>query len=181
MRIIVGSHKGRVLHIPKNLPVRPTTDRAKEALFNIFRNLFEFEGKTVLDLFSGTGAIAFEFISRGCQQVWAVDQNRNCTEWIRKASKQFAMNNLSVQQTDSFKFIERSLHRFDIVFADPPYDMENIENLPDAVLNSAILKADGWLVVEHSRRIDFSEHPHFFDHRKYGKVNFTFFQRKTNE
>ena len=181
MRIIAGSHKGRVLRVPQNLPVRPTTDMAKEALFNIFRNLFDFEGKTVLDLFSGTGAISFEFVSRGCKQVLAVDQNRNCTAWIRKATKQFAIDNLLVQQADSFNFIARSMRSFDIIFADPPYDMESLETLPDAVFNSAILKPEGWLVVEHSRRIDFSEHPHFFDHRKYGKVNFTFFQRKKGE
>ncbi len=181
MRIIAGSYKGRVLHVPNNLPVRPTTDMAKEALFNIFRNLFEFEGKTVLDLFSGTGAVSFEFVSRGCEQVWAVDKNRNCTEWIKKAAKQFEMNNLYVQQAESFKFIKRSLRSFDIIFADPPYAMDEIENLPDVVFNSTILKPEGWFVVEHSRRLDFSGHPHFFDHRKYGKVNFTFFQRKTGE
>lgn len=178
MRIIAGSHKGRVLHVPQNLPVRPTTDMAREALFNILRNLIEFEDKTVLDLFSGTGAISFEFVSRGCELVLAVDQNRNCIEWIRKASKQFGMDNLSVQQADSFKFIERNLRSFDVVFADPPYSMENIETLPDAVFNSSILKPDGWLVVEHPRHIDFSAHPDFFDHRKYGKVNFTFFHRQ---
>jgi len=180
MRIIAGYHKGRVLHIPRNLPVRPTTDRAKEALFNICGNLFEFEEKSVLDLFSGTGAISFEFVSRGCEKVWAVDQNRSCTEWIKKAAKQFGMINLSVHQMDSFKFMERSIHSFDVIFADPPYDMKNIEDLPNAVFKNAILKSDGWMIVEHASQIDFSNHPYFFDHRKYGSVNFTFFQRKTD-
>lgn len=178
MRIIAGSHKGRVLHVPNNLPVRPTTDMAKEALFNILRNLIDFEGKVVLDLFSGTGSIAFEFVSRGCGRVFAVDQNRNCTEWIKKAARQFVMNNLFVQRADSFSFIDSNQNGFDIIFADPPYDMENIEKLPDAVFAGSVLKPDGWLIVEHSRRIDFSAHSHFSDHRKYGKVNFSFFHRK---
>lgn len=181
MRIIAGSHKGRIIHTPNNLPVRPTTDMAKESLFNILRNLIDFEGKAVLDLFSGTGSIAFEFVSRGCEQVVAVDQNRNCAEWIRKAAGQFNMDNLSVQQSESFKFIARNFRSFDIIFADPPYDMENIEEIPDAVFSSNILKPEGWLVVEHSRRIDFSVSPHFYDHRKYGKVNFTFFRRTSGE
>ena len=154
---------------------------AKESLFNIFRNLIDFEGKTVLDLFSGTGSIAFEFVSRGCEKVFAVDQNRNCTDWIRKGAGQFGMDNLFVQQTDSLKFIARSLQSFDIIFTDPPYDMEGIEELPDVIFDSMILKPEGWLVIEHSRRIDFSGHLHFSDHRKYGKVNFSFFHRKTEE
>ncbi|MBE0649828.1 MAG: 16S rRNA (guanine(966)-N(2))-methyltransferase RsmD [Bacteroidales bacterium] len=176
MRIIAGSHRGRVIRPPNNLPVRPTTDMAKESLFNILRNLVDFEGVSAMDLFSGTGSIAFELISRGCEQVVAVDQNRSCADWIRKAAGQFGMNNLSVQQSDSFKFIARSFKSFDVIFADPPYDMENIEDLPDAVFNSSVLKPEGLLVIEHSRRIDFTAHPHFFDHRKYGKVNFTFFK-----
>lgn len=181
MRIIAGSHKGRVLHIPRNLPVRPTTDMAKESLFNILRNLVGFDDMSALDLFSGTGSVAFEFVSRGCKQVLAADQNRNCTAWIKKAARQFDMDNLTVQCADSFKFIAGSQRSFDIVFADPPYNMENIETLPDAVFNSSILMPEGWLVIEHSRRLDFSGHPYFFDHRKYGKVNFTFFHRKTEE
>lgn len=181
MRIIAGSHKGRVIHVPLNLPVRPTTDMAKESLFNIFRNLVDFEGKTVLDLFSGTGSIAFEFVSRGCEKVYAVDQNRNCADWIKKGAHQFGMENILVQQSDSFKFIARNLQSFDIIFADPPYDMEGIEGLPNAIFDCTILKPEGWLVIEHSRSIDFTEHPHFYDHRKYGKVNFSFFHKKTEK
>jgi 16S rRNA (guanine(966)-N(2))-methyltransferase RsmD len=181
MRIIAGSHKGRIIHTPNNLPVRPTTDMAKESLFNILNNLIDFDGKAVLDLFSGTGSIAFEFVSRGSEWVVAVDQNRSCAEWIRKAAGQFKMDNLSVQQSESFKFIAKSFRSFDIIFADPPYDMVNIEEIPDVVFSSNILNPDGWLVVEHSNRIDFSAHPHFYDHRKYGKVNFTFFHRISGE
>lgn len=179
MRIIAGTHRRRVIRPPADLPVRPTTDMAKEGLFNIFRNLIEFEGKSALDLFSGTGSIAFELVSRGCKQVVAVDQNKNCVEWIRKGTGQFDMHNLQVKHFDSFKYIVQNPLRFDIIFADPPYNMDRVEGLSVLIFKYQILEPGGWLVIEHSANVDLSMQSHFDNHRKYGKVNFSFFHLET--
>jgi len=175
MRIIAGTHKRRLITPPKNLPVRPTTDIAKESLFNILVNRVNFEKITALDLFSGTGSIAFELVSRGCNSVTAVDKNRKCTEWIRRAAKSFAMDNLNVITSDCFRFIEHHLQAYDLVFADAPYDLDRLADLSQWIFTHHLIKPNGWLVIEHPRDIDFSKQEHFFDHRHYGKVNFSFF------
>jgi len=181
MRIIAGKYRSRKINPPSGLPVRPTTDMARESLFNILNNLIEFQNVVALDLFSGTGAVSFELASRGCNDVTAIDQNRNCVEWIRQATKDFQMDGIQVRQADSFRFIRQPLRKYDLIFADPPYNMDRIEDISIQVFKSGILNNNGWLVVEHPKDIDFSGQPFFHSHRKYGKVNFSFFHFTSNE
>ena len=175
MRIIAGIYKRRFIHPPKNLPVRPTTDLARESLFNILNNKTYWNDKKVMDLFSGTGAVSYEFISRGVGSVLAVDSNYQCTSFIKKTASEFEMESLKVMRIDVFRFLKRTNNSFDIIFADPPYDLEGIEFLPDLIFDKKLLNTDGLFVLEHPRSYDFSNHPRFEEHRKYGKVNFTFF------
>ena len=175
MRIIAGEYKRRFIHPPKNLPVRPTTDLARESLFNILNNMVEWQGKSVLDLFSGTGAVSYEFVSRGCANVMAIDSNYQCVSFIKKTAADFNMENLKVMRSDVFRFLKSAALSFDIVFADPPYAMEGIDKLPDLVFENNLLNKEGIFILEHPRTYDFSGHARFNEHRKYGKVNFTFF------
>jgi 16S rRNA (guanine(966)-N(2))-methyltransferase RsmD len=177
MRIIGGKYGRRNIRPPKNLPVRPTTDLAKESLFNILSNKTEFQDKLALDLFSGTGSIAFEFASRGCKEVIAVDKDYQCSRFIKSAAADFGMENLHTIRGDVFRFIQSSSGKFDLIFADPPYALAGIDTLSRLVFENDLLKAEGWLIIEHPREIDFSEQPHFVEHRKYGKVNFSFFYK----
>lgn len=182
MRIISGTHKGRPIITPANLPVRPTTDLAKESLFNILNNHFDFEDLEVMDLFSGTGSISFEFASRGAKRIVVVDNNYRCAEFIRKAAVGFGFSNIiTVQRANVFSFLKYPQALFDLIFADPPYEMQDIQGIPDMVFNQKLLKSGGWFVFEHSRDQDFGSHPHFLQHRKYGKVNFTIFSMETAE
>ncbi len=181
MRIIVGKYRSRKINPPANLPVRPTTDRARESLFNILNNLLEFQRVIALDIFSGTGTISFELISRGCIDVTAVDQNRSCVEWIRSAAQSFQMEHLQVRQADSFRFLKQDSRKYDFIFADPPYRMPHIPDICRLVFENNLLNNDGWLVVEHPLETDLSGQPFFHSHRKYGKVNFSFFQFTNNE
>ena len=176
MRIIGGKYGRRNIHPPKNLPVRPTTDLAKESLFNILSNRIDFQDKLALDLFAGTGSISFEFASRYCQSVISVDKNFQCIQFIKTAAADFGMENLQAIRADVFRFIQTSSKKFDIIFTDPPYALENIETISRLIFENELLNPDGWLIVEHPREIDFSEQQHFVEHRKYGKVNFSFFQ-----
>lgn len=181
MRIISGRNKGRHITPPHNLPVRPTTDLGKESLFNILNHYFFFDRVSVLDLFAGTGNITYEFASRGALQVIAVDHHNGCAEFIRKTVEKLQYDNVSVLKGDVFRYLEHSGQTFDIIFADPPYDMPGIEKIADTVFEKELLKPDGWLIIEHSREYDFSGHPYFFEHRKYGKLNFSFLVRMTPE
>jgi len=175
MRIIRGRHQRRQIVAPDNLPTRPTTDMAKESLFNILENQIDLEETTALDLFAGTGNISYELVSRGCPHVTAVDENQNCVRFIRETANKLNMNELSVVKSDVFRFLPMHKTKYDLIFADPPYDCKHYELLVDLIFQNELLKEDGIFVLEHDRTIDFSEHPHCYDHRKYGKVNFTFF------
>jgi 16S rRNA (guanine(966)-N(2))-methyltransferase RsmD len=177
MRIIGGKYSRRTIRPPKNLPVRPTTDLAKESLFNILTNKIDFEDKLALDLFTGTGSIAFEFASRYCRSVIAVDKNFHCIQFVKTAAADFGMENLQAIRADVFRFIQSATKKFDLIFADPPYALEGIDTLSRLVFENDLLVENGWLIVEHPREIDFSEQQYFVEHRKYGKVNFSFFQR----
>ena len=177
MRIIAGELRGRRLHPPTNLPVRPTTDLARESLFNILRNKVDFDEISVLDLFTGTGSISFEFISRGVKQAMAVDADQRCIDFIKQAAKEFEIDNLFAMRSDAFIFLGRSQMSFDLVFADPPYDLRQFDIIPDLVLKSFV-KPGGLFVLEHAKEHSFKEHPLFVEQRNYGKVNFTFFQQK---
>ena len=179
MRIISGKYRGKQIHTPNNLPVRPTTDFAKESLFNILNNLVDFEDLRVLDLFAGTGNISYEFFSRGAQQVTAVEIDSKCTAFIEKTSEMMKADCITVFKSNVFHFLKHHYGTYDIIFADPPYDRENIESLPDLIFNCQILKKEGWFILEHSKRHSFSDHPFFNQHRTYGNVNFSFFQRNT--
>jgi len=174
MRIISGKLGGRRLRPPVGLPVRPTTDLAKESLFNILNNLIDFEASTVLDLFTGTGSIAFEFVSRGAIEVFAIDTNHKCTVFIDKTAIEFKVDNLYPIRSDAFTFLKNAYKKFDIIFADPPYDLQHIPIIADLVFEHQLLNPGGMLIIEHSRDIDFSQHPAFSQKRNYGKVNFSF-------
>ena len=178
MRIIGGDHKGRRIHAPAGLPVRPTTDMAKEALFNILHNYYDFEGIKVLDLFAGIGSISYEFASRDAAEVHSIEMNPRCVNFITETARKLDLKNLFVIRANVFTYLKRSGKKFDIIFADPPYDLEGIETIPDLVFENDLLDKEGWLIVEHSAGIDFSAHPNFDQNRKYGKVNFSMFSNK---
>jgi len=174
MRIISGKNKGRHIIAPASLPVRPTTDLGKESLFNILNNYFFFDSVSVLDLFAGTGNISLEFASREASSVIAVDNHSGCVDFIKKTAEKLQYNNLLVIKSDAFRFTERCSQKFDIIFADPPYDLKDIDKIVSNVFSNNLLKPHGWLIMEHSREHDFSKHPNFYEHRKYGKLNFSF-------
>ena len=181
MRIIAGTLRGRRLEPPQNLPVRPTTDMARESLFNILNNYVDYEDCSVMDLFAGTGAVSLEFISRGAREVTAIDINAQCTDFIKRSATQLNIRNIHVVRADVFDLLKRANRRFDIVFADPPYALEGLPTLPDLVFDRGVLSDDGIFILEHPREYSFEEHPHFWQHRAYGKVNFTFFANKLEE
>ncbi|MDX5429398.1 MAG: RsmD family RNA methyltransferase [Bacteroidota bacterium] len=175
MRIVSGKFRGKIIVAPKNLPVRPTTDMAKESLFNILNNYYHFDQVEVLDLFAGTGNITYEFGSRGTESITAVDLDRDCTRFIRKTSEAMGLDSVKVYQEDAIQFLKKAYQTWDIIFADPPYDHPQVEQIPDVVLDRELLKEGGMLVLEHSEDHDFSDHPGFYDSRKYGRVHFTLF------
>ena len=176
MRIISGTFRGRRLMPPKNITARPTTDFAKESLFNLLTNRMDFEDVDMLDLFAGTGGIGIEFISRGAREVTAVEMAHTQQNFIISACKQLGINNLHVIRGDVFKYVKTCHIQYDFIYADPPYDLELLPTIPDLVFDQGILKAGGLFVLEHSKNNNFKEHPHFLEERKYGNVHFTFFQ-----
>ncbi|MFZ4400439.1 MAG: 16S rRNA (guanine(966)-N(2))-methyltransferase RsmD [Bacteroidales bacterium] len=176
MRIVSGFLRGRRFTPPANLAVRPTTDIAKESLFNILNNHIDFQNIKALDLFAGTGSISFELISRGCISVTSIDSNFKSTDFIKKTAEAFKIDNIHIVKTNVFNFLKFINSPFDLIFADPPYDMEGILTIPDIIFEKNILSKSGFLIIEHSREINFENHPQFYEHRLYGKVNFTFFQ-----
>lgn len=177
MRIISGSHKSKRIWAPKKLPVRPTTDMAKEALFNILDNTYHLEEITVLDLFSGTGNISYEFASRGVKEITSVDKNSGCIQFIDKTSKELQFP-ISVIKSDVFKFLKHTKLKVDIVFADPPYNFEikAFNEIYELVFINGLLNEDGILVIEHAEQTDLSPLPHFYEKRKYGGNVFSFFK-----
>jgi 16S rRNA (guanine(966)-N(2))-methyltransferase RsmD len=176
MRIIRGKHKSKRIKAPTRLPVRPTTDFAKEALFNILENIVSIHQLKVLDLFCGTGSISYEFVSRGAKDVLAVDKHFGCVRFVFDTSNDLNMSELRAYKADAFKFIQKTEEQFNLIFADPPYDMPDLNKIPDAVFSAGILHKEGWLIVEHPAGIDFKEHPNFVMHKNYSAVNFSFFQ-----
>ncbi|RLD73091.1 MAG: 16S rRNA (guanine(966)-N(2))-methyltransferase RsmD [Bacteroidetes bacterium] len=176
MRIIGGKYGRRLINPPKNLPVRPTTDLAKEGLFNILHNRIDFTGKKALDLFSGTGSISYEFASRGCTPVVSVDQNYRCTQFIKDTARSFEMD-IQVIRSDVFRFIKSSPFTFDLIFCDPPYDLPEISKISEMIFRFDLLHTNGLLIIEHPGTLDLSGQLGFTEHRKYGHVNFSFFQK----
>ena len=161
---------------PKNITARPTTDFAKESLFNLLNNRIDFEGIDMLDLFAGTGGIGIECVSRGAREVTAVEIAHVQQNWIIACCKQLGIRNLSVIRGDVFKFLSACRTKYDLIFADPPYALDRIEELPDLILGQDILKEDGWLVIEHGKDTNFTAHMRHVETRTYGSVHFSFFQ-----
>ncbi len=176
MRIISGKYGGRRLSPPKNITARPTTDFAKESLFNLLNNRMDLEGIDMLDLFAGTGGIGIECVSRGAREVTAVEIAHVQQNWIIACCKQLGIRNLSVIRGDVFKFLNACRTKYDLIFADPPYALEALPTLPDCILTQDILKPEGWLVIEHGKDTDFTSHPNHVETRTYGSVHFSFFQ-----
>ena len=172
MRIIGGSLKGLRLNPPKNLPVRPTTDLAKEALFNILQNQIEFDDIKVLDLFSGTGNISMEFASRGAKQVIAVDRSIHCINYLKDASRQHKLDNIKTYKADVFKYLQLETEQYDLIFADPPYDLNQIPEIPKIIFEKNLVTTDGLLIVEHQSMQYLSQHPACVEQRKYGHSSF---------
>lgn len=197
MRIISGTYGGRRLMPPKNITARPTTDFAKESLFNLLTNRMDFDGVDMLDLFAGTGGIGLEFVSRGAREVTSVEMAHVQQNFIISTCKQLGITNLRVVRGDVFKYIGACRLQFDFIFADPPYALPALPTLPDLIFGinpqtgeplpactppagvstptRSLLKPDGLFVLEHGKDYDFTTHPRFADHRTYGSVNFTFF------
>ena len=176
MRIISGKYRGRRLSPPKNITARPTTDFAKESLFNLLNNRMDFEDIDVLDLFAGTGSIGLEFVSRGAREVTAVELAHTQQNFIISACKQLGITNLTVIRGDVFRFINACRLQFDFIYADPPYALDRLPELPDLIFEHDLLKPDGLFVLEHSKNDNFQSHPHFVEQRTYGSVNFSFFE-----
>ena len=177
MRIIGGKIGGIRLHPPTNLPVRPTTDIAKEALFNILQHKLDWEDISCLDLFCGTGNISFELASRGVQEVDAVDIHSKCLFYVKDIAKQYDLN-IATRKADVFKFVSSCKKSYDFIFADPPYDVAQLPQLSQMILDNGLLKEGGVLVVEHPSTRKLIDHPLFVETRKYGYSSFSFYQNK---
>jgi 16S rRNA (guanine966-N2)-methyltransferase len=177
MRIIGGKLKGIHLNAPASLPVRPTKDMAKEALFNILYNTYDFDNCNVLDLFSGTGSVSLEFASRGVKQVTAVDKNAGCVRWLEDVIKKFDLPEISVIKADTFKFLVGHKEKYQIIFADPPYDLPNIPSISDLVFQNDLLAENGLLIVEHPPFLKLDGAANFRDTRRYGNSSFSFFEK----
>jgi len=178
MRIVGGLYRGRRFNPPKFFKARPTTDFAKESLFNLIINRIDLENKKVLDLFSGTGSISYEFMSRGCNYVMAVDISARYLSYIEKTSKILNPDEKIVRtyKANAFTLLNKLELDYDIIFADPPYEADKLEVIPDLIFGNDTLKKDAIVIIEHSSKNDFSQHPHFQEKRVYGKVNFSFFK-----
>jgi 16S rRNA (guanine(966)-N(2))-methyltransferase RsmD len=175
MRIVGGKYKGRIFNPGKKFTARPTTDLAKEALFNILANRYDLSEMKILDLFSGTGSIGYEFISRDASEVTFVESDFNHVRFIKEVIEKLEIKNARIIRDDVFRFLKRTPNKYDLIFADPPFDAPFIHTFPQTVFNSEILNPEGILILEHPKNSDFSRSANFRELRKYGKVNFSFF------
>lgn len=175
MRIIGGVLKGKTVLPPAGYKARPTTDFAKEGLFNVLNNEYEFEDLKVLDLFGGTGAIAFEFGSRGASRVYCVEMSRENATFIKTEADRLGLKNVTMVRDNVFDFLNVCRERFDIIFADPPYALEGLDTLPDRIFAADILYPDRYFILEHGGEYSFENHPRFVKEKIYGRVHFSFF------
>lgn len=181
MRIIGGKLRGKTILPPPSFKARPTTDFAREALFNVLDSEYEFDDLKVLDLFGGTGAISYEFVSRGAGHVWTVEMNPVHAAFISSEAKKLGIqNSLTVVRHNVFDFLPLCTEKFDIVFADPPYALEDLDTIPDRVLRKGIIHPGGYLILEHGDEHSFTSHPLFTKEKKYGRVHFSFFTEPEN-
>ena len=176
MRIIGGKLRGKNILPPQGYKARPTTDFAKEGLFNVLNNEYEMEGLKVLDLFGGTGAISYEFASRGASMVYCVEMLPLHANFIKSQAAKFGMDNLTVVRHNVFDFLEICREKFDIIFADPPYVIDGLADIPDKVFAKDILHPGAYFILEHPEEYVFSTHPRFVKEKKYGNVHFSFFE-----
>jgi 16S rRNA (guanine966-N2)-methyltransferase len=176
MRIIGGKLKGKIICPPESYRARPTTDFAKEGLFNVLNNEYEFEDLKVLDLFGGTGAIAFEFASRGASRVYSVEMARENASFIKTEAERLGLGNVTMVRANVFDFLPLCREKFDIIFADPPYALEGLENIPDKIFEHDLLHPGCYFILEHGDEHSFTEHPRFVKEKHYGRVHFSFFE-----
>lgn len=178
MRIIGGKFKGRRFNPPAdNWPTRPTTDIAKEGLFNILANHFSFDEIKVLDLFGGTGNHSYEFISRGCVDVTYVDKFSGCIAFVKKTAETLQIEEeIKIVRSDVFQFMKYATAQYDYIFAGPPYGLPTLDTIPDVLFDKDLLREGGWFVMEHNPNHNFKNHPHYFQERNYGKTIFSFFK-----
>lgn len=177
MRIVGGKYKGRIFRPGKKFKARPTTDVAKEGLFNILDNRYEFSTKNVLDLFAGTGSMGYEFLSRGCTDATFIESNFSHYRFILEVLETLKVDNAAVFRSDVFKYIKSCPNKFNFIFADPPFEHPNFQGIPDAILDTDLLADDGLFILEHPSEYKFIKHPNFKEIRNYGKVNFSFFEK----
>lgn len=178
MRIIGGRLKGQTIKLPVSYAARPTTDFAREGLFNILGNEYEFEDLKVLDLFGGTGAISYEFASRGASRVYCVEMSRDNASFIKTEAVRLGLDNVTMVRDNVFDFLPVCREKFDVIFADPPYALEGLETIPDKVFARDILHPGCYFILEHGDEHSFRNHPYFVKERSYGRVHFTFFVKK---
>ena len=177
MRVITGKYKGKHFDVPRSFKARPTTDFAKENLFNVLRAYLDFEETRALDLFAGTGSITIELLSRGCKEVMSVERDRQHYSFIQSMLRHLDDPAATAVCGDALRFISKGCKEFDLIFADPPYALREIPEIPERVMASKLLAPGGLFVLEHGKQNDFSNHPDFLEHRAYGSVNFSFFRR----
>lgn len=176
MRIITGKYKGRHFDIPRSFKARPTTDFAKENIFNVLTQYVNLEEAAALDLFSGTGSISLELLSRGCSTVVSVEMDRDHHRFICECLKKLGDVHCTPLRADAFRFIKSCKKQFDLIFADPPYALKELPTIPDLIFEKGLLTEGGIFVFEHGKDHDFTQHPHFIEHRSYGSVNFSLFR-----
>ena len=176
MKIITGLYKGRHFDVPRSFKARPTTDFAKENIFNVMNGYIDFEDAMALDLFSGTGSISLELVSRGCKEVVSVEADRDHANFIRECVKKLGVDNDMIIRGDVFRFLKTCRQKFDFIFADPPYALKELPTIPDIIFSKELLNEGGYFVFEHGKDHQFTDHPHFVEHRSYGSVNFSIFK-----
>lgn len=177
MRIITGKYKGRHFDVPRTFKARPTTDFAKENIFNVLMGYMDLEGAIALDLFAGTGSISLELVSRGCTKVVSVEADREHAAFIHKCFEKLGDDSDMLIRGDVFRFVKSCRQQFDFIFADPPYALPRLAEIPDLIFEHGLLADGGLLVFEHGKQNDFSAHPFFLEHRAYGSVNFSIFRQ----
>ena len=176
MRIITGKYKGRHFDIPRSFKARPTTDFAKENIFNVINGYVDMDGAQALDLFAGTGSISLELLSRGCAPVVSVEMDRDHASFIRECMTKLGTKDNILIRGDVFRFLKSCHQKFDFIFADPPYALKELPEIPRLILEGDLLNEGGIFVFEHGKNYDFSDHPRFLEHRSYGSVNFSIFR-----
>jgi 16S rRNA (guanine966-N2)-methyltransferase len=179
LRIISGKYRGRRINPPAGFTARPTTDYARESLFNILNNRIDFEAVEVLDLFSGTGSISYEFASRGAETVHLVEKDSRNISFIRRSINEMGLTNVKPLHIDVKAYLKACRYKYDIVFADPPYDLPWLTDIPELVMHASILKENGFFILEHPKSIRFAGSTYFYEHRDYGSVNFSFFRSQS--